>query len=157
MRNNGPDLYGILHIVPTATAREVTRAYRTLMRGLHPDTRAAREHPTGPGPTEPATQTQEETQEELQELRDIMAAYAILGNPEKRAAYDREHPRPAANPAPQRPGADPVRIPGQLLPARSLLIGPVIWEPPSGRYPGMPVRQRSYPPTGYTLILQIRR
>ncbi|MGO4859538.1 J domain-containing protein [Arthrobacter sp. 2MCAF14] len=43
MRNNGPDLYDILHIAPTATAREVTRAYRTLMRGLHPDTRPARE------------------------------------------------------------------------------------------------------------------
>ncbi|GAA5194152.1 hypothetical protein GCM10023346_20820 [Arthrobacter gyeryongensis] len=153
MRNNGPDLYDILHIAPTATAREVTRAYRTLIRGLHPDTRAAREHPTRPGPTEPDT----ETQEELQELRDIMAAYAILGNPEKRAAYDRERPRPAANPKPQRPGAASVRIPGQLLPAASLLIGPVIWEPPAGRPPGMPLRQRSYPPTGYTLILQIRR
>lgn len=149
MRNNRPDLYGILHIAPTATAREVTRAYRTLMRGLHPDTRAAREPPTGPGQTEQETQTQE--------LQDIMAAYAILGNPEKRAAYDREHPRPAANAKPQRPDAASVRIPGQLLPAASLLIGPVIWEPPSGRYPGMPVRQRSYPPTGYTLIRWIRR
>ncbi|GAB2736295.1 J domain-containing protein [Arthrobacter bambusae] len=152
MRNNGPDLYCILHIVPTATAREVTRAYRTLMRGLHPDTRAAREPPTGPGPTEPETKTQEE----LQELRDIMAAYAILSNPEKRAAYDREHPRPAANAKPQRPGGASVRIP-RSLPATSLLIGPVIWEPPAGRSAGMPVRQRSYPPTGYTLILQIRR
>ncbi|WP_332603423.1 J domain-containing protein [Arthrobacter sp. S2(2024)] len=153
MRNNRPDLYGILRIAPTATAREVTRSYRTLMRGLHPDTRAAREHPTGPGPTEPETKTQEE----LQELRDIMAAYAILSNREKRAAYDREHPRPAANAKPQRPDAASVRIPGQLLPAASLLIGPVIWEPPSGRYPGMPAREPSYPPTGYTLIRWIRR
>jgi curved DNA-binding protein CbpA len=148
MRNNRPDLYGILHIAPTATAREVTRAYRTLMRGLHPDTRAAhapREHPS---------LAEQQLQEELQ---DIMAAYAILGNPEKRAAYDREHPRPAANAKPQRPDAASVRIPGQSLPASSLLIGPVIWEPPSGRYPGMPAREPSYPPTGYTLIRWIRR
>ncbi|WP_442543040.1 J domain-containing protein [Arthrobacter sp. KN11-1C] len=153
MRNNGPDLYDILHIAPTATAREVTRAYRALIRGLHPDTRAAREHPTGPGPTEPGTKTQDEPQE----LRDIMAAYAILGNPERRAAYDRAHPSPASNATPQRPGAATVRISGQLLPATSLLIGPVIWEPPGGRCPGMPLRQRSYSPTGYTLMLQIRR
>ncbi|MDQ0239940.1 J domain-containing protein [Arthrobacter bambusae] len=152
MRNNRPDLYGILHIAPTATAREVTRAYRTLMRGLHPDTRAAREPPTGPGPTEPETKTQEE----LQELRDIMAAYAILGNPEKRAAYDREHPRPAANAKPQRPDAASVRIPGQLLPAASLLIGPVIWEPPSGRSLRSPGRQLHIP-SRYALILRIRR
>lgn len=151
MRNNGPDLYDTLQIAPTATAREVTRAYRTLIRSRHPDTRAAREHPTGPGPTEPETKTQKE----LQELRDIMAAYAILGNPEKRAAYDREHPRPAANATPQRPG--PVRIPRQLPPATALLIGPVIWEPPARRSPGTPLRQPSYPPTRYTLILQIRR
>ncbi|MHC6220738.1 J domain-containing protein [Arthrobacter sp. MMS24-S77] len=150
MRNNGPGPYDILHITPTATAREVARAYRTLMRGRHPDTRAAREHPTGSGPKTP------EPQEELQELRDIMAAYAILGNPEKRAAYDREHPRPAANAKPQPPGGS-LRTPGQLLPAASLLIGPVIWEPPAGRSPGMPVRQGPYPPTGYTLIRWIRR
>ena len=86
-----------------------------------------------------------------------MAAYAILGNSEKRAAYDRAHPSPASNAKPQRPGPATVRIPVQLLPATSLLIGPVIWEPSAGRPPGTPLRQRSYPPTGYTLILQIRR
>jgi curved DNA-binding protein CbpA len=147
MRNNRPDLYGILHIAPTATAREVTRAYRTLMRGLHPDTRAAhapREHPS---------LAEQQLQEELQ---DIMAAYAILGNPEKRAAYDREHPRPAANAKPQRPDAASVRIPGQLLPAASLLIGPVIWEPPSGRSLRSPGRQLHIP-SRYALILRIRR
>ncbi|MGO4474281.1 J domain-containing protein [Arthrobacter sp. M-10] len=147
MRNNRPDLYGILHIAPTATAREVTRSYRTLMRGLHPDTRAAhapREHPS---------LAEQQLQEELQ---DIMAAYAILGNPEKRAAYDREHPRPAANAKPQRPDAASVRIPGQLLPAASLLIGPVIWEPPSGRSLRSPGRQLHIP-SRYALILRIRR
>ena len=151
MKSNGPDPYDILHIATTATAREVAHAYRTLIRGRHPDTRPAREHHHGPGPAAP------DLQEELQELRDIMAAYAILGNPEKRAAYDREHPRPAARPKPRRPDGSPARTPGQLLPAASLLIGPVVWESPGGRSPGMPDRQGSYPPTGYTLIRWIRR
>lgn len=141
MRNNGPDPYAILHIEPTATAREVARAYRMLMRGRHPDTRPARED----GPTEP----------ELQELRDIMGAYAILGNPEKRAAYDREHPRPAAAAKPQRPAGSSV-TPAPALPGAFVLIGPVIRELPGGRSPGMAVRQGPYPPNGYTLILRIR-
>ena len=147
MRNNRPDLYGILHIAPTATAREVTRSYRTLMRGLHPDTRAAhapREHPS---------LAEQQLQEELQ---DIMAAYAILGNPEKRAAYDREHPRPAANAKPQRPDAASVRTLVKLLAFASLLIGPVIWEPPGGWSLGLPGGQASYP-SRYALILRIRR
>lgn len=141
MRNNGPDPYAILHIEPTATAREVARAYRMLMRGRHPDTRPARED----GPTEP----------ELQELRDIMGAYAILGNPEKRAAYDREHPLPAAAAKPQRPAGSSV-TPAPALPGAFVLIGPVIRELPGGRSPGMAVRQGLYPPNGYTLILRIR-
>ncbi|GAA4039042.1 hypothetical protein GCM10023063_25420 [Arthrobacter methylotrophus] len=145
-KSNGPDPYDILHITTTATAREVAHAYRTLIRGRHPDTRPAREHHAGPGPSAP------ELQEELQELQDIMAAYAILGNPEKRAAYDREHSRPAARSKSQRPDDIPTLTPGQLLPAASLLIGPVIWEPPGGRSPGMPNWQGSYPPTRYTLI-----
>jgi DnaJ-class molecular chaperone len=149
MRNNGPDPYDILHIDPTASAREVAHAYRALMRGRHPDTRPAREH--GPGPTEP------ELQEELQELRDIMGAYAILGNPEKRAAYDREHPRPAATAKPHRPDGASVRTPTQPLAGAFVLIGPVIRELPGGRSPERPVRQGSYPPSGYTLILRIRR
>lgn len=151
MKSNGPDPYDILHIATTATAREVAQAYRTLIRGRHPDTRPAREHHADPAMAAP------ELQEELQELRDIMAAYAILGNPEKRAAYDREHPRPAARPKPQRPDGSPSTTPAQLLPAASLLIGPVIWESPDGRSPVMPDRQGSYPPTGYTLIRWIRR
>lgn len=145
MRNNGPDPYDILHIDPTASAREVAHAYRTLMRGRHPDTRPPRED--GPGPTEP----------ELQELRDIMGAYAILGNPEKRAAYDREHPRPAAVAKPQRSEGATGRTPTQPLAGAFVLIGPVIRELPGGRSPGMPDRQGPYPPNGYTLILRIRR
>lgn len=141
MKTNSPDPYEILHIDPTATAREVGRAYRAQMRSRHPDTRPARE--PGTGPTTPESQ---------KELQDVMNAYAILGNAEKRAAYDRDHPRPApTEPHPREPLARP---PAPLLPAASLLIGPVIWEPAAGLSRAVPAWQGPYPP-GYTLIRRI--
>jgi curved DNA-binding protein CbpA len=141
MKTNGPDPYEILHIDPTATAREVGRAYRAQMRSRHPDTRPARGH--GTGPTTPESQ---------KELQDVMNAYAILGTAEKRAAYDRDHPRPA--PTEPHPREPLVRPPDPLLPAASLLIGPVIWEPAAGRSDAPPAWPGPYPP-GYTLIRRI--
>ncbi|GAA5199813.1 hypothetical protein GCM10023346_40460 [Arthrobacter gyeryongensis] len=145
MKTNGPDPYEILHIDPTATAREVGRAYRAQMRSRHPDTRPARGHGTATGPTTPESQ---------KELQDVMNAYAILGNAEKRAAYDRDHPRPA--PTEPHPREPLVRPPAPLLPAASLLIGPVIWEPAAGRSRAVPAWQGPYPP-GCTLIRRIPR
>ncbi|UKA63456.1 J domain-containing protein [Arthrobacter sp. FW306-04-A] len=110
MTSNGPDPYDVLRIAPTATPREVAHAYRALMRSRHPDTRPA-DDSVGLGTAPQA----------LQELQDIMTAYAILGNPKKRAAYDRDHPHSAATePPPQRESL--ARPGGRLLPAASLLI-----------------------------------
>jgi curved DNA-binding protein CbpA len=143
MKNNGPDPYEVLHIAPTATPREVARAYRVLMRSRHPDTRPAHEHPAGPGSTP-------------QELQDIMAAYAVLGNQERRAVYDRDHTHnPAPAPWQRRPGTV-ARPQGQQLPAASLVIGPVIREPPRRGPRAMPVGPRSDSFSGYTLIWRIR-
>lgn len=144
MKTNSPDPYQILHISPAATAREVGRAYRTLMRSRHPDTRPAREHGTGPGPTAPESQ---------KELEDVMNAYAILGNAEKRAAYDRDHPRPA--PTPPQPREALARPQGPLFPAASLLIGPVHWEPTGQSRPPQAWLPGASAPPGYTLIRQI--
>ncbi|MGO4583687.1 J domain-containing protein [Arthrobacter sp. 2RAF6] len=146
MKTNDPDPYDILHITPAATAREVGRAYRALMRSRHPDTRPAREHGSGPVPTAPYSQ---------KDLQDVMNAYAILGNAEKRAAYDRNHPRPAPTPStPRKPLARPQ---GPLLPPASLLIGPVIWEPSTGRSRALLAWPGGSPPPAYTLILRIPR
>ena len=62
------DHYSVLGVMPTAEPAEVRSAYRALMRRFHPD--------ADPG---------EETAERA---REINAAYSVLSNPEKRAAYD---------------------------------------------------------------------
>ncbi|GAA4931124.1 DnaJ domain-containing protein [Streptomyces coeruleoprunus] len=36
-----PDLYATLGVAPTASAEQITSAYRRLVRALHPDTRPA--------------------------------------------------------------------------------------------------------------------
>ncbi|MFJ4208565.1 J domain-containing protein [Paenarthrobacter sp. NPDC089675] len=69
-----PDYYATLGVAPTATARDIARAYRALLRRHHPDTRDA-------GTSEAA---------DLQQLHAIMQAYVVLSDPGRRAAYDHE-------------------------------------------------------------------
>jgi len=41
MRSERPDHYAILGVSTTATPRQITHAYRALVRALHPDTATA--------------------------------------------------------------------------------------------------------------------
>jgi DnaJ domain len=101
------DAYGVLEVSPTATQGEITRAYRQQLRDCHPDRRAG----------EPNYGADER-------LRQILAAYAMLRDPHRRADYDRVHHVPKANPE------IPIRI-NQIRPAGevepSLWVGPVRW------------------------------
>jgi DnaJ-class molecular chaperone len=63
------DLYAILGVKRTATNDEIRRAYRKLAKDLHPD------------------QNKGDTRAEEQFKR-VSAAFAVLGNPEKRKRYD---------------------------------------------------------------------
>ncbi len=63
------DLYAILGVSRTASNDEVRRAYRKLAKDLHPD-----QHKGDPK-TEDA-------------FKRVSAAFAIVGNPEKRKRYD---------------------------------------------------------------------
>jgi hypothetical protein len=89
-----PDPYLVLGVSPTATQAEITHAYRDRLRAHHPDTR----HP-------PASKTADD------DLRQVVAAYALLRDPARRADYDRASTH-AATPPPHRPhGPTPVDRP----------------------------------------------
>lgn len=63
--------YAVLGVTPAATAAQITHAYRTQVRALHPDTRNT------PAQATPATDTR---------LRQVLAAYAQLRHPDRTAA-----------------------------------------------------------------------
>ncbi|MBW8802853.1 MAG: DnaJ domain-containing protein [Catenulisporales bacterium] len=71
----GKDLYTLLGVTPDADAAQLSRAYRRLVRTLHPDT---------------ATAGSEAAPERLTQ---VVAAYRILHDPAERAAYDRARVR----------------------------------------------------------------
>ena len=132
MSGTVPDPYALLGVPPTATAREIARAYRRLLRDHHPDTGAGR--PRGAGPDDPLP------------LDEVRAAYALLRDPAARAAYDRaraDHDR-APDVLLPRPQPDPhrtthvtvvvpqVRVvaPHPDVPASPVIrVGPVLWRP----------------------------
>ena len=64
------DLYSTLGVAKTASAADITKAYRKLAKKLHPD-------------LNPGDKAAEE------KFKQISAAYSILNDPEKRGRYDR--------------------------------------------------------------------
>jgi curved DNA-binding protein CbpA len=94
MVRENPDPYLVLGVSPTATQAEITHAYRDRLRAHHPDTR----HP-------PASKTADD------DLRQVLAAYALLRDPARRADYHRATAH-TATPPPHRPhGPTPVDRP----------------------------------------------
>lgn len=125
--NSQPDYYATLHVPPDATARDIARAYRRLLRTRHPDTRQ-----TVDGDTTGAY--------DAQELHAIMQAYVVLSDPGKRAAYDRARSGlPALAPGTpvkvrvhgHEPGADKQAATGKQAP---ISFGPPRWEPSPGTF-----------------------
>ncbi|MBV6757931.1 J domain-containing protein [Rhodococcus opacus] len=66
--------YRVLGLTVEASPAQIARAYRRLLHAHHPDTR------TTPPTTDPVAD---------EELQRILAAYALLRDPARRAAYDR--------------------------------------------------------------------
>lgn len=98
------DPYQVLGVSRDATGTEITAAYRALIRDLHPDARHA--------PVAPAR------------LAAVLAAYAELRDPRRRASYDAQHP---LSPSPDRqPIPIPVRVHRRDARRRpDLRVGPV--------------------------------
>lgn len=68
-----PDHYAALNLSPDASGRDIARAYRLLLRRHHPDLG----RPDGGPPADPAL------------LQQVMDAYYVLSDPERREGYDR--------------------------------------------------------------------
>ena len=64
------DLYATLRVQPSADPDQIKAAYRILVREFHPD-------------ANPHRRAEAEAR-----MKDIAEAYAVLGNPQKRAQYD---------------------------------------------------------------------
>jgi curved DNA-binding protein CbpA len=97
------DLYAILGVAPDASQAQIGHAYRRLVRAHHPDA-----HPE-PDPAAFAA---------------AVAAYAILRDPARRAAYDRSrdlnsHQHPIA----------PSPVLRRHRPVPDIRAGPVRWHP----------------------------
>lgn len=75
MAGPGVDYYGVLGVPVHADAAEIRRAYRRLLRSIHPDTRDGPEEPGQAGAGLALTLLRE--------------AFTVLGDPARRAAYDR--------------------------------------------------------------------
>jgi DnaJ-class molecular chaperone len=130
-----PDYYAILQVPRDASQQQISRAYRALMRSHHPDMDGGRAPAGGQrgvqdGALEAGSVGGRQQQEA--ELLRIMQAFAVLRDPARRAAYDREAGAgPAARAARAPTGTDiPVRT--VRHPASSsgttIRVTPVHWE-----------------------------
>src|SRR5689334_5084051 len=101
-----PDPYAILELPPTATQAQIRRAYRVLLRRHHPDT-------WDPG-DEQGRVASDTT------LQQVLAAYAVLHDPVRRAAHDRQA-------APARPRPQQRRNYGRAVDRPPIIATPVRW------------------------------
>ena len=113
MTGDRSDLYAVLGLTSQATQEQIRRAYRTILRENHPDTR-----PVGdPGDDAASNAT----------LQRAIAAYTVLGDPLSRAGYDRHtSPRQTSTRSPIRPVW---RFPHERTGQPPIQAGPVRWHP----------------------------
>jgi curved DNA-binding protein CbpA len=108
MAGEWSDPYAVLGLTPQATQQQVRRAYRTLLRQSHPDTRPL---------SDPADDAASTT------LQQALDAYTLLGDPARRARYDQRTSQQTTTPTPVHPArlftlGDPDQPPIQAGPVR---------------------------------------
>jgi curved DNA-binding protein CbpA len=111
MTTEHDDLYAVLGVAPQATQAQIARAYRALLRRHHPDTRAIVEESHG---------TLSDTA-----LQQVLAAYAVLRDPTRRADYDRTTSQRAHPARRQLEHQSRRRVDRQPI-----VAGPVYWQRP---------------------------
>ena len=110
MTNPRPDPYVVLGVACDASDDDLDRAFRALVRQLHPDTRE---------PSAPDTEAD-------RRLQELLAAYANVRDPIRRAAYDRSRPAPATPLYRAEPRTS-------TRPEPAIRVGPVHWKPSTRR------------------------
>jgi DnaJ domain len=122
-RNDDEGLYRLLNVPPDASRAEISRAYRRQAQASHPDT-----HP--------------DDADAPRRFLAITEAYEILSDPQRRARYDRDQPRPfspqpspAASPKPPRPARP---VPAVVFLEPGALVGPTVISTPSAGPSGPP-------------------
>ncbi len=105
MMSGGPRL------LPEASTAQISHAYRALLREHHPDTRTV-EHAQQAAAADRA-------------LQQILSAYAVLGDPDRRADYDRR--RGPAPPRGTRPNLPMYRTQADPNLDPPIQAGPVRW------------------------------
>ncbi len=125
------DLYKTLQVDPEAEAEVITVAYKRLASKYHPD--------VNPSP------------DSGRRMRDLNAAFEVLGDPDRRARYDSTRTRSGARGRPRAPEAAPMaHMVALVVNPRSLAFGRVR----KGANPSM--RLDIAAPEGRTLIGEVR-
>ena len=113
------DLYAVLGVTCDAAPQAITRAFRVLVRELHPDT----------GTVDARTG--------VERLARVQAAYRVLHDPARREAYDRRRAATAeaaarySSPAQPQPRQRPLSVGPPVVGADDdvvLVIGPTVWQ-----------------------------
>lgn len=105
------DPYAVLGVPHDATQDEIARAYRRQLRNHHPDMRSGTS----------------ESHSGHDELQQVLAAYTLLRDPDRRAAFDRTIRVVEVNPADERAVVRGVFVDSAPGEAPPLWAGPVRW------------------------------
>jgi curved DNA-binding protein CbpA len=105
---DGDGLYLRLAVLPGASPDEVARAYRRLAHDAHPDA-----HPGDP--------------DAPRRFREITEAYEVLGDPARRARYDRGHDQARVTETSRAPAGSPSGAPGQVFAPPPAAGGPPVF------------------------------
>jgi curved DNA-binding protein CbpA len=129
-------LYELLGVPPDATQADITRAYHRRARSVHPDTQAGQGgEPVG--------------------FHELEAAYRVLRDPARRAAYDQTLRPPSHQPGlvPRAAMPPPSRAwPGRRPGGAAVWAGPTWVSPPSGSGPAAGLQSGSDADAGLAML-----